>query len=122
MPQPLTLFQLQGSVGRAVLGRRSPSMQCARLPLTRGVVPLPVQPPITITGVTRDGLTNAIMTSVVVDLIRITDSMFVETTVSDASTGAYTFFVVGMGSLYRVDSRDAAGSKAGSTVSTLQGT
>lgn len=120
MPQPFTLFQLQG-IATALIGRRSPGLMAPRMPVTRGRTPLPLQPRLTISGVTRDS-NNAVLGSCSCDLIREPDDVRVQTLVSDPTTGAYSFDVVGIGQTYRVDAyKVGSPDVAGTTMNTIQG-
>jgi hypothetical protein len=89
--------------------------------LVEGRIPLPAPPPLTLAGVTRD-YSGAILGSVRVQLIRTADNAVVATTVSDPTTGAYSFTTVGYGSQYRCDAY-LVGSpdRFGTTLNTLQG-
>jgi hypothetical protein len=74
-----------------------------------------------ISGVTKDS-TGAVLGSCTVDLFLTQGDTFIKTTVSDASTGAYSFQVSGNGNdYYCVAYKTGSPDVAGTTVATLYG-
>ena len=66
-----------------------------------GILPLPTLPKLTISGITRDS-TGTILGGCVVELLRTQYDVKVDSTISDAVTGAYEFSVVGLGQQYYI--------------------
>lgn len=82
--------------------------------------PMPTQPPIRISGVTRDS-TGAALGGVSLVLFRADTEQLVERMTSDGS-GNYASSPVGLGILYQVDAyKPGSPDVAGTTLNTLQG-
>ena len=82
--------------------------------------PLPVQPPITLRGVTRDSA-GAPLANVALEVFDAKTGQLVERLQSDGS-GAFVTSPVGLGRLYQIDGYLAgAPDLAGTTLNTLQG-
>lgn len=113
---PPILFPLIGpSLGASGRGLGMPALLFGRLPMT---------PPtrLIISGVTKDS-TNTILGSCTVKLYRTADDVYLETCVSDAVTGAYSFSTVGLAEQYYVVAyKPGAPDVAGTTANTLVGT
>lgn len=111
-----------------ILFRLLPKTQLAnRLASGRGVGPLiarrplPVQPAIVISGVTKDKTTGAVLPGCILKVIRTATDVTVETLISDGA-GAYVTSPVGLGQTYRIDAYlPGSPDKAGTTVNTLAG-
>ena len=88
-------------------------------PPMRGVMPIPGQPTLTISGVTVDN-TNTPVAACTVTLFRSADNTPVQTIVSDGS-GNYAFVPVGLGQQYFVRAVDPTGAIVGTSVSSLVG-
>lgn len=89
-------------------------------PFMAARAPMPIQPAIFITGVTRDK-TGAVLGSCVVHLFRTDSDLIVQATTSDGS-GNYTFSMVGLGTKYYVVAYlPGSPDLAGTTVNTLVG-
>ncbi len=86
-----------------------------------GKVPPATGSKLIISGISRDSA-GAVLVSATVKLFRTDTDAFVESTVSDAVTGAFTFNVVGPGQYYyEVAYKTGSPDITGASVNTLQG-
>lgn len=74
-----------------------------------------------ISGVTKDS-SGVPIGSCAVKLFRTSDDLLMQTTVSDPTTGAYSFGAVGSANMYVVAYKAGSPDVAGTTVNTLVGT
>ena len=106
LPKPLTMFMLKSGVRGA-------------WPVRARVYPINPAQELLINGITRDK-NGTIVGSATVDLYRTLTDQMVETVVSNASTGAFSFSAVGLGQQYYIVAYKAGSPDiAGTTLNTL---
>ena len=104
---------------RKVIGRSNLASPNGLAPFSAGMRPMPQQPSLTITGVTRDS-TGAALGGVSLEVFR-TDGTLVSRTTSDGS-GNFVTDPVGLGATYQVDAYlSGSPDVAGTTKNNLQG-
>lgn len=116
MPQQPIMWKLRPKYGARPGGRAD-----------RGIAPwqggsqLPTEPPIVLTGVTKNSV-GAALGGCIVQLFETATDRFVVETVSDPTTGVFVFYVgLGTGPYYAVAYLAGAPDVAGTTVNTLVG-
>ena len=104
---------------RKVIGMSKLESPNGLAPFSAGMRPMPQQPSLTITGVTRDS-TGAALGGVSLEVFRV-DGTLASRTTSDGS-GNYTTDPVGLGTRYQIDAYlTGSPDRAGTTQNTLQG-
>lgn len=107
------------AIMRKVIGMRNLDSPRGIAPFVAGTLPMPLQPSLTITGVTR-GSTGAALGGVSLEVFR-TDGTLVSRTTSDGS-GNFVTDPVGLGATYQVDAYlSGSPDVAGTTKNNLQG-
>ena len=106
MPQPIVFAGIGAKAFGRLFGRA----------LFSGTTPTRL----TISGISRDSA-GAILVSATVKLFRSDNDVLVETTISDAVTGAFTFYNVGLGDYWEVGYKVGVPDITGATLRSLRG-